>query len=163
MKQDAEQRPVDGYYEEYDAVYQRMSLRPVAYLSVILMMFGLMAVVWAIPFPPIAFLGKYKGYINWASFLIAAGIYYYLRLSPLVSYLLLFVLLAFSYIIIALEQWQKQGGAPLLAAGAIALFVGLLGQLLVLNQAGAAKTWRLLALSPGWAAVSLFKSVKLKY
>jgi hypothetical protein len=158
-----EQRPVDKYYEEYNAVYQHMALKPLAYFSVLLMMFGLLAVVWAIPFPEIAFLGKYKGYINWASFLIAAGIYYYLRLSPLVSYLLLLVLFAFSYVIIALEQWQKQGGAPLLAAGGIILLIGLLGQLLVLNQAKAVKTWRLMALSPGWVAVSLFKVLRLKY
>jgi len=163
MNSNIKQRPVDTYYEEYNTVYQRMSLSPVAYLSVLMMLFGLMAVVWAIPFPYIAFLGKYKGYINWASFLIAAGIYYYLRLSPLVSYLLLLLLLAFSYAIIALEQWQKEGGAPLLAVGAIALFVGLLGQLLVLNQARAINTWRLLALSPGWAAVSLFKKLEIKY
>jgi len=163
MKPTAEERPVDTYFEEYNIVYQRMPLKPVAYVSVILLLFGLMAVVWAMPFPQLAFLGKYKGYINWASFLIAAGIYYYLRLSPLVSYLLLLLLLAFSYIIIALEQWQKQGGAPLLAVGAVALLVGLLGQLLVLNQAGAAKTWRLVGLAPGWAAVSLFRLVKLKY
>jgi len=163
MTPNPEQRPVDVYYEEYDAVYQRMSLRPLAYLSVVLIMFGLMAVVWAIPFPQIAFLGKYKGYINWASFLIAAGIYYYLRLSPLISYLLLLMLLGFSYIIIALEQWQKQGGSPLLAVGAIVLFIGLLSQLLVLNQAKAQNTWRILALAPGWAAASLFKKLKLKY
>ena len=158
-----EQRPVDKYYDEYNTVYQHVALKPSAYISVLLMMFGLLAVVWAIPFPEIGFLGKYRGYINWASFLIALGIYYYLRLSPLVSYLLLLVLFAFSYAIIALEQWQKQGGAPLLAAGAITLLAGLLGQLLILNQAKAVKTWRLIALAPGWAAVSLFKTLRLKY
>jgi hypothetical protein len=163
MKPTAEQRPVDLHFEEYNAVYQRMPLKPVAYLSIVLLLFGLMAVIWALPFPELSFLGKYKGYINWASFLIAAGIYYYLRLSPLVSYLLLLLLLAFSYIIIVLEQWQKQGGSPLLAVGAIVLFMGLLGQLLVLNQAKAQKTWRLMALAPGWSAVNFFRKLKLKY
>jgi len=163
MKPNIEQQPVDRYYEEYNAVYERMPYRIIAYVSVMLLMFGLMSVAWALPFPAIAFLGKYKGYLNWASFVIAALIYYCLKLSPVISYLMLFLLLGFSYIIIQLEQWQKAGGPPLLMISFIVLALGLLGQLLMLKLAKADKIMRLVTIAPVWAAVSLLKSIKLKY
>jgi hypothetical protein len=163
MKPTIEQRPVDSYFEEYNAVYQRMPYPGMAYISVILFLFGLIAVAWAVPFPVIPFLGKYSSYLNWASFVIAALIYFCLRLSPLISYLMLFLTLAISYLIIQLEQWQKANGPSLLAIGLIVLILGLLGQWILLKLANAGKTVRLAIISPVWALVSFLKRIKVKY
>jgi uncharacterized membrane protein YGL010W len=81
-----------------------------------------MGLVWAIPFPHIKFLGKYNSFINWASFLIAFAVYYYYRLSAVLSYLMLLILFGFSYLIIDLVSWQKTGG-PLLWESCLVIFV----------------------------------------
>ncbi|GAA3965858.1 Mpo1-like protein [Mucilaginibacter dorajii] len=80
------------------------------YICVPLLMFSLFGLFWAIPFPHLQFLGSYNGYFNWASFVIAIAIYYYLRISPLISYAILFILLGFSYLILELLSWQQLGG-----------------------------------------------------
>jgi hypothetical protein len=163
MQSPAEQRPVDRDFEEYDSVYRGAKNSYILLIAVPLMMFGLMALIWAIPFPHIAFLGKYNGYLNWASFLIAALIYYHLRLSPMVSYILLFMLFGFSYVIIQLEQLEKAGGMQLWLVGLILVTFGIGLQILVFNDAKASGVFNLLRISSTWFIVAILKAIKLKY
>lgn len=163
MQSPAEQRPVDRDFEEYDSVYRSAKNSYILLIAVPLMMFGLMALIWAIPFPHIAFLGKYNGYLNWASFLIAALIYYHLRLSPMVSYLLLFMLFGFSYGIIQLEQVEKAGGMQLWLAGLILASFGIGLQVWIFNNTKAVHAINLLKVSSTWFIVTILKVIKLKY
>jgi hypothetical protein len=163
MQSPVEQRPVDRDFEEYESVYRGAKNSYILLIAVPLMMFGLMALIWAIPFPHIAFLGKYNGYLNWASFLIAALIYYHLRLSPMVSYLLLFMLFGFSYGIIQLEQVEKTGGMQLWLAGLILSTFGTGLQIWIFNNTKAVHAINLLKVSSTWFIVTILKAIKLKY
>lgn len=163
MKPLMEQRPVDRNFEEYDQVYRNSKNSYILLIAVPLMMFGVMALIWAIPFPHIAFLGKYNGYLNWASFLIAALIYYHLRLSPMVSYLLLFMLFGFSYGIIQFEQAEKAGGMQLWLAGLVLATFGIGLQISIFNTAKATGAFNLLKNSSTWFLVTVLKAIKLKY
>lgn len=163
MQSPVEQRPVDRDFEEYDSVYRGAKNSYILLLAVPLMMFGLMALIWAIPFPHIAFLGKYNGYLNWASFLIAALIYYHLKLSPMVSYLLLFMLFGFSYGIIQLEQVEKAGGMQLWLAGLILSTFGIGLQIWIFNTIKLGGVFNLLRKSSTWFIVTILKAIKLKY
>jgi len=156
-----EQRPVDGYFEEVDQAYHKNAA--IAVLAVLLMLFGLVTFVWALPFPHLGFLGKYNGYLNWASFLIAAAIYCLLRLSPMVSYLMLFLLFGFSYGIIQLEGWQKTGGPALWLIGIIGFGVGVAIQMLINKPADVNTGLNRLTKSPVWLLVFLLRSVKIRY
>jgi hypothetical protein len=144
-------QPVERQFEQYNQAAEHTAYPVLLYAAILFFMFGVLAVVWAIPFPHIGFLGKYNGYINWASFLIAGVIYYYLQMSPVVSYVLLLLTFAFSYCIIQLEQWQQAGGWPLWLVGAVMLTIGLVSQLLLLRRSSGVK---LLLTGPVWLICS---------
>ncbi|WP_345950599.1 hypothetical protein ABDD95_03935 [Mucilaginibacter sp. PAMB04274] len=157
------QRTIDRYVEEYDLIDKRTPYRVVLYMSIVLTLFGLVALIWALPFPHLAFLGKYNGYLNWASFLIAGLIYYLLRLSPVISYVMLFVMFSFSYIIIQIEGWQKSGGPQLWLISAVALIMGLTIQLLFYSETKLSKRMKLLIKAPLWMLTAIMKRFKLNY
>jgi uncharacterized membrane protein YGL010W len=115
-------RPVEVYFDKYAENHQNPTNKLIHWVCVPLIVFSLMGLVWAIPFPHIKFLGKYNSFINWASFLIAFAVYYYYRLSAVLSYLKLLILFGFSYLIIDLVSWQKTGG-PLLWESCLVIFV----------------------------------------
>lgn len=161
MKPKAELRPVEREFENYNKSINPVSNNALLYAAVILTLFGMMLFAWALPFPRIGFLGKYNGYVNWASFLIAAGIYYYLRLSPTVSYLLLFILFAFSYIIIQLEQ--RLTGTGLLITGLGILLAGLAGQMFVYRRLNNLPVFKMMMNAPLWLMISILKKMNLRY
>jgi len=78
----------------------------------ILFFFGALGAIWMIPFPEIGFLKNLNLhlFVNWASFVIAFGIYYYLRLAPTLSYGVLFQLGIFSFLIVQLEYLEAAEG-----------------------------------------------------
>jgi hypothetical protein len=163
MKPKTEQRPVDLIFEDYNRVY-KLSAQPfLVFASITFMIFGLFALIWALPFPHLGFLGKYNGYLNWASFLIAGMIYYYLKLSPMVSYLILFLLFGMSFGVIQLEQWQKAGGPNLWLIGLLLLSVGLIGQIYLFKKAKMDNYLSMLVKSLSWLIVKALKSIRLKY
>jgi len=98
------------YINRYALSHQDPANRVIHYICVPLLMFSIFGLLWAIPFPHFKFLGTYNGYFNWASFAIAIAVYYYLRISPMISYAMLFLLLGFSYLIMSLLSWQALGG-----------------------------------------------------
>jgi uncharacterized membrane protein YGL010W len=104
---------VEFYFAKYAAAHQDPVNRRIQIICIPLLLFSLMGFLWVLPFPYIKFLGVYNADFNWSSFFIAISIYYYLRLSPILSYFMLFAELVFCFIITELVQWQKSGGPEL--------------------------------------------------
>ncbi|GAA4903314.1 Mpo1-like protein [Mucilaginibacter defluvii] len=124
------QRKVQQLFVAYEAAHRHPVNKVVSYIATPLLFFGLFALVWAIPFPHIDFLGQYNGFVNWASFVLAVSVFCYYRLSPVLSYFILFTYFAFSFFIIKLEHWEQAGGpafhiVPLIItiAGIIAMMI----------------------------------------
>jgi uncharacterized membrane protein YGL010W len=105
-------RPIDRLFNKYSQTHQNSANKLIQFICVPLITFGLLGLVWSIPFPHFNFLGKFNGFINWASFLIAFSIYYYLRLSPILSYGVLLIVFLFSGIIVFLEKMHIQNNWP---------------------------------------------------
>src|SRR5215217_3249043 len=126
-----EKRIVDVALEEYNSFHTHPTNRLINYICIPLVSFGILAFIWSIPFPHFDFLGKYNGFVNWASFLVAGIIYYYLRLSPLMSYAILFVLAIFSFIIVSLEK-----SFVLAQIGLMLFVIGNIGQLIGYRKEG---------------------------
>ncbi len=160
MKSSTQQRPIDRMVSQFDQAQATSRYPVLTYVATVLIMFGLLAFVWAIPFPHIPFLGKYNGFVNWASFLIAGFVYYALKLSPVVSYVVLFFFFASSYLIIQLEYWQKAGGPALWLIGSGVLIIGIIFFILSTKNKD---QLRLLLVSPFAAAAKLLASLKVKY
>jgi len=83
---------------------------------------SLLGLTWAIPFPYLKFLGQYNGFFNWASLLMGVSVYFYFRLSPVLSYLMLFLLFICSFGVMELSKWQITGG-PSLGPICLVLFI----------------------------------------
>ncbi|GGH20318.1 Mpo1-like protein [Mucilaginibacter phyllosphaerae] len=162
-----DQRKIDFYFQRLDASHQNPVNLVLHYIFVPLMVLGLLGMAWAIPFPHIGLIGKYNGYFNWASFIIAFGIYYYLKMSPLLSYFALFMFFGFSYGIMQLELYQKAGGAELSAISVAILMISLAGQYIggkiERNDQSFTDDTKLLHVTPLWVLYRLARRLGLKY
>ncbi|MEO3404406.1 Mpo1-like protein [Mucilaginibacter sp. CAU 1740] len=128
-----DERPVDRHFREYAASHQDPVNTGIHYFCIPLLAFSLFGLIWAIPFPHLPFLGVYNGYFNWASFVIAIVIYFYLKLSPIISYFILFILLGFSYGIMELVNWQQTSG-PAMWMLCLSIFIPSVSALLIGNS-----------------------------
>lgn len=104
--------PLDVLISQFSAQHAHLLNKLIHYFSIPLMFFAVLGIVWAIPFPHLDFLGRYNGFLNWASFLIAFTVYYYYRLSPVLSYAVLLLIFIFSAGIVGLEKLHNQSGFP---------------------------------------------------
>ena len=139
----------------------------ILWFSMPLILIGILGLVWSIPFPYLKFLKQYNGYFNWASFLVAFSIYYYYKLSPVLSYLMLLVLFALSYAVIDLQSWQNSGGPSLWVLCTATLVVGLAGQLVTAKSEAQSisitDSLQFILIGPIWLLHFLVKKFGLKY
>ncbi|AMR34519.1 hypothetical protein A0256_11535 [Mucilaginibacter sp. PAMC 26640] len=160
-------RPVDVFFSRLDASHKNATNRLLHYICVPLMLFALLAITWAIPFPYLKFIGSYNGMFNWASFLIAFCVYYTLKLSPILSYTMLILLFGLSYGVSLLAAWELAGGIPLIWMGTLLLAIAWLGQYLGSKQEGNPASFKddtqLVLITPIWVLYSLFKRLGWRY
>jgi uncharacterized membrane protein YGL010W len=161
------QRPVDIYFDKYAESHQNHTNKLIHWVCVPLIIFSILGLVWAIPFPYIKFLGQYNGYFNWASFLIAICIYYYYKLSPVLSYLMLLLLFAFSYGVMDLDQWHKAGGPALWQVSLVIFVVSWAGQFIGHKIEGKKPSFfddlKFLLIGPIWLLSFILKKFRIKY
>ena len=103
MKTIEEKRPVDILFDKYAESHQNHTNELIHWICVPLIVFSLLGLVWQIPFPHLDFLGRYNGFLNWASFLIAFAMYYYFTLSPTLFFLMVWIIGLMSYVIVKIE------------------------------------------------------------
>jgi len=137
-------------------------------LLLTLAFFGVMGLVWMIPFPQLDFLKKMNAqtFLNWGSFYIAIIIYFYLKLAPTLSYAALFSISIMSFFIVQLEYVERDGGPTVILVCSIIALVGLLGLWLFAkkeNQGTGKDFWSLLTIGPIWLWSKVFDKLKFKY
>jgi len=99
-----QQKQLDVYLNYYNQKYPTQTDKTIQGVCAFGISLAILGISWALPFPHLSFLGQYNSYFNWASFVIAISIYYYSNLSPLLSYLMLFLALVFTYLISVIEK-----------------------------------------------------------
>lgn len=124
LKKEVPQRKLDNYFNYYSETSATWIRRIINGISAFAMFFGLLGLAWSIPFPHLNFLGQYNNYFNWASFVIAFSIYYYSKLSPLLSYLMLFLTLIFTYVISKLQFYYPGNNLILIQSYLLILTIG---------------------------------------
>jgi len=127
----APQKKVDLLFAEYAASHQHPSNQLINWVCIPIILFSILGLLWSIPFPHLGFLGTYNGFVNWASFFIAISGYYYYRLSPVLSYMMILLVFALSLLVVQLEKWEAAGGPAVwlvclltLVLASIGLFIG---------------------------------------
>ena len=168
MQKQAESRPVDVYFDKYSESHQNHTNEIIHWICVPAIVFSLFGLVWAIPFPYIEFLGKYNGFVNWASFLIAFAIYYYYRLSPVLSYFMLLLIMFFSAGIVSLEKMHNTAGWPQMWQVCLGIFViAWIGQFIGHKIEGKKPSFfddvKFLLIGPIWLLHFILKKAKIKY
>jgi uncharacterized membrane protein YGL010W len=121
-------RDIDVLLDQYGESHQNSVNKMIHWICVPLILFSLLGLLWAVPFPHLNFLGKYNGFLNWASFLIAFSGYYYYRLSPVLSYMMILIVFAMSLLVVQLEKWEIAGGPALWLVCAVIFTVAWVGQ-----------------------------------
>jgi uncharacterized membrane protein YGL010W len=121
-------RDIDVLLDQYGESHQNSVNKMIHWICVPLILFSLLGLLWAVPFPHLNFLGKYNGFLNWASFLIAFSGYYYYRLSPVLSYMMILIVFAMSLLVVQLEKWEIGGGPALWLVCAVIFAVAWVGQ-----------------------------------
>ena len=168
MKQQKEElRSVDKLFLSYGSFHKHKINFIINLIFVPLLVFSIMGMITAVPFPQLAFLGKYNMFINWFSFALALAIYFYLKQSPLLSYLMLFLYGALYFFIVQLEYVERAGGIKLWQMSLI-LFVAALIMLVIGNRKENqplpfAQFWKKAVVGPIWLWSLLLKRFKLNY
>ena len=168
MQKQAESRPVDVYFDKYSESHQNHTNEIIHWICVPAIVFSLFGLIWAIPFPYLEFLGKYNGYVNWASFLIAFAIYYYYKLSPVLSYFMLLLIMFFSAGIVSLEKMHNTAGWPQMWQVCLGIFViAWIGQFIGHKIEGKKPSFfddiKFLLIGPIWLLHFILKKAKIKY
>ncbi|MES2458436.1 MAG: Mpo1-like protein [Bacteroidota bacterium] len=160
-------KEIDVLFDKYAESHQNHTNEVIHWICVPTIVFSLLGLIWAIPFPHLDFLGKYNGYVNWASFLIAFSIYYYYRLSPIMSYLMLVTVFVMSMGVVQLEKWEA-GGGPALWLSCLVIFIAAwAGQFVGHKIEGKKPSFlddvKFLLIGPIWLLHFICKRIGLKY
>lgn len=161
-------RPVDVYFNRYAESHQNHTNELIHWICVPLIVFSLFGLIWAIPFPHLEFLGRYNGFVNWASFLIAFSIYYYYKLSPVLSYAMLLIVMIFSAGIVGLEKLHNLNGWPPMWQVCLIIFVvAWIGQFIGHKIEGKKPSFlddvKFLLIGPIWLLHFIFKKAGIRY
>jgi uncharacterized membrane protein YGL010W len=163
----AEPRPVDILFAKYAASHQNPTNKLIHWICVPLIVFSIIGLVSAIPFPQLGFLGKYNMYINWFSIVMAACIYYYLKLSPILSYLMLFFFGICYFFVIQLEYIEKAGGLKLWESSLIIFVLAWIGQFIGHKIEGKKPSFlddlKFLLIGPLWLLSLVLKKLNINY
>lgn len=124
----APKREVDVLFDRYAESHQNPANELIHWFCVPLIIFSLLGLVWSIPFPHLGFLGRYNGFLNWASFLIAFSGYYYYRLSPVLSYMMILIVFAMALLVVQLEKWALVGGPSIWLICGVIFVLAWIGQ-----------------------------------
>lgn len=168
IEKQTRKRPIDVYFDKYAESHQDHTNELIHWICVPLIVFSLFGLIWAIPFPQIGLLGKYNGYVNWASFLIAFAIYYYYQLSPVLSYVMLLIIMAFSAGIVGLEKLHTNSGWPEMWQVCLIIFViSWIGQFIGHKIEGKKPSFlddvKFLLIGPIWLLHFVFKKMGVRY
>ena len=168
MQNSTLRRPVDAYFAKYAESHLHPTNKLIHWIFVPLIVFSLLGLVWAIPFPYLSFLGKANGYINWATFLILFSLWYYLRLSVPLALVMLLTLFVFSAAIVTLEKLHANGGwLPMWQVCLIIFVLSWAGQFIGHKIEGKKPSFlddiKFLLIGPIWLWHFIFKKVGIRY
>lgn len=160
-------KQVDIYFDKYAESHQNPANELIHWICVPLIVFSLLGLIWAIPFPYLPFLAGLNGYVSWAWFLIAFAVYYYFKLSPVLAGFMLLLILVFIYAILALLNWQHNGGPKLWQSCLVIFVLSWVGQFIGHKIEGKKPSFfddiKFLLIGPIWLMHFMLMRLGIKY
>ena len=156
------------YLNRYAESHQNHSNVLIHWICVPLIVFSLLGLVWAIPVPHIAILGKLNGYVNLATLLILFATVYYLRLSFRIGIAMILTIWIFSTGIILLERLARLHGWPEMWQVCLTIFVlawvaQFIGHKIEGKKPSFLEDLQFLLIGPAWLWVKIFRKMNWKY
>ena len=162
-----QQRDIDILFNRYTASHQNPINKVINCICIPVVVFGLLGLAYAIPFPHLGFLGQYASYINWVSLVIAFSVYFYMKISPILSYIMLLVEFLMGYGIMQLADWQKTTGPGMPVVCFLILMTAYLlefiGQTIERKRYSFTNSIKFQFYGPIWLVSLLLKKLKVKY
>lgn len=166
-RQKIQQRDIDILFNRYTASHQIPVNKVINFVCIPVVVFGLLGLTYAVPFPHLGFLGQYASYINWVSLVIAFSVYFYMRISPILSYIMLLIEFLMGYGIMQLAEWQKTNGPGLLEVCFLILMTAYLlqfiGQTIERKRYSFTNSIKFQFYGPIWLISLILKQIKVKY
>ncbi|WP_199119996.1 DUF962 domain-containing protein [Pedobacter sp. ASV28] len=160
-------KPVDILFDKYAESHQDKTNKLIHWICVPLIVFSLLGLIWQIPFPQLSFLGQYQTFFNWASFLIAFALYYYFTLSPVLFFMMIWIIGLMSYGIVQLEYWQAADGPAAWLIFLVIFVLAWVGQFIGHKIEGKKPSFledvKFLLIGPIWLLHFICKKIGLKY
>ena len=157
-------RSLDQAFNNYSHAYQHPTNRLIHLITIPLISFSVLGLIWAIPFPRLEFLGAYNGFVNFASFVIAFSVYYYYRQSPVLSYGMLLLVFIYSAGIVTLEKLHTNNSWPEMWQSCLIVFILAWAAQLIGNKIEGCKSrldfWQPIA-GPLWLMHLFFKKIRI--
>lgn len=138
-------------------------------VGMLLLFFGVMGLIWMIPFPQLAFLERMNAqtFLNWGSFFIAIVVYVYLSLAPTLSYAVLFCIGILSFLIVQVEYLERDYGVSAVLIFAVVTAIAIPLLYLVLRNdkkdLSVSDFFKFLGYGPIWLWSKAFDRLKWKY
>lgn len=160
-------RPVDRYFYELDQSFVQ-GHKGLYALLLTLAFFGVMGLIWMIPFPQFDFLVRMNAhtFLNWGSLYIAIIVYCYLKLAPTLSYAILFCIAIMSFFIVQLEYIERDGGPAVVLVCTLISAISLIALWLMAKKeknVNGNDFMKLLTIGPIWLWSKVFEKLKWKY
>ena len=151
----------DEWLTEYGATHRDIQYAPVYWLSVLILVIGMVGLLWSLPVPR-EFLAI-SPVLNWGSaFLLATVVYYFIISMPLAI-----GMLPFLAGVIACQVWLEHSDySPLRAAGGLTLasMVGLyLGRHTARGFRAVLEDVQLLMIAPIWVLSKLYRKMGIRF
>lgn len=167
IKQLEQKRKIDVLLAKYGESYQNPRYEFHQWICVPLLLFSLLGLAWAIPFPHLDILGRYNGFVNWASFLIAISVFYCYKRSPIMSYMMLFLTFVMTFFVVMLEKWQLDGGLAIWQVCLPIFLICLVGVFISRKIEGRKPSFldnvNFLLIAPIWLFHNICRKVGLRY
>lgn len=168
-KANSPKRKVDEYFESLNATFTNQNNLIPYFILVYLLFFGVLGMIWMIPFPQLGFLVRWEmhTFLNWASIYIAIIIYTYLKLAPTLSYGVLLSIGVMSFFIVQLEYIERDGGPAVWLVCLLITLLSLIGLKIISakekNKVQSTELIRLITIGPIWMWCKVFDRFKWKY
>lgn len=159
-------RAIHQHFIEFTSYHQHPTNRLIQWFCIPLAAFSILGMIWAIPVQ-FHFLGKYKDFANLATIFIGIVMYYYWTLSRVLFWAMLFVLGIFSYFIVQLEYWERDGGLAFWSVCVVVFIISLVGKFIGHRIEGKKTSFmtdlKFLLIGPLWLWSKLFTKLKIPY
>lgn len=162
-------RKVDVYFDQLDQTFSNPGNWITYMIFVYLFFFGILGMIWMIPFPQFDFLIRMEmhTFLNWASLFIAIVVYSYLKLAPTLSYAVLLMIGVMSFFIVQLEYIERDGGPSVWLICLLLSVIALIGLKLITNREKQTVLFKdlgqLITIGPIWVWSKVFDKLKWKY